>query len=158
MNKDLKNNNLTSQFLFDMLESLKLVDSYDGDETNSTLNRIVTFRNSYKFSVYYLLSESTSRLDYLTFEDDVQRKMVKKKRSWDEYNNEVSDLIDLFNDANRFNCTFRRLLNNYGNGRFEEDNPFTVPTIYFLELLSVLDFMLYNLVTNPEMYFGKLKV
>jgi hypothetical protein len=79
--------------------------------------------------------------------------MVKKKKGWDEYNNEVSDLVDLFNEAYTYVGQFMRLMQKNGNGRFETDNPFSLPAKFFLEFVAVIDFMLYSLLTNPKAYF-----
>ena len=153
MQKNINTNKLTLQNLIDLLESVDRIDSYNRDQIEAELSRIVTFRDSHKFCTYYPISQSSNHLDYLTWEDEIQEKMSKKKRGWEEYNNEVSDLVDLFNEAYTYVGPFRRLMHKHGSGRFENDNPFSLPALFFLEFVAVIDFMLYSLLTNPKAYF-----
>jgi hypothetical protein len=139
--------------LIDLLESLDRIDSYNRAQIEAELSRIVTFRDSHKFCTYYPISQSSNHLDYLTWEDEIQKKMVKKKRGWDEYNNEVSNLINLFNEAHVYADQFMRLMREHGSGRLEKDNPFSRPATFFLEFLAGTDYMLYSLLTNPKSYF-----
>jgi len=44
-------------------------------------------------------------------------------------------------------------MHKHGSGRFENDNPFSLPALLFLEFVAVIDFMLYSLLTNPKAYF-----
>jgi hypothetical protein len=153
MQKDINTNELTLQHLIELLESVERIDSCNRAQIEAELSRIVTFRDTHKFCIYYPISQSSNHLDYLTWEDEIQKKMAKKKRGWDEYNNEVSNLVDLFNEAYTYVGSFRRLMHKHGSGRFENDNPFSRPALFFLEFVAVIDFMLYSLLTNPKAYF-----
>jgi len=153
MYNDVKSNKLTIQYFINLLGRINLIDDYNKSQIEAELKHIVDFRDTSKYSTFCRISENRVGQDYLTFGDDIQSKITNKKRGWNEYNTEVSDLIDLFVNARNYADLFWKLLRKDTNAKFDKDNPLSLSTLFFLEFVSVIDYMLYTLVTNPKSYF-----